>query len=190
MKGAETFIAPVRFVPGDINQVIEESLDLIRHQFTRKKIDLAVTLDRNLPSVLLDPDQMKEVFVNLLLNAAQAIMNRGRMTIMTGRQRDGAQGNFPLVALSPCRPVGEWGEDGKWVAVMVADTGVGMSEEAQMRCFDPFFTTKADGTGLGLSIARRTVEQHRGIIAVESRIGEGSRFTVLLPLHESEGSPV
>ncbi|MBI4531420.1 MAG: HAMP domain-containing histidine kinase, partial [Candidatus Latescibacteria bacterium] len=99
-----------------------------------------------------------------------------------GRQGDKEmehKGNYPL---SPCRPVREWGEDGEWVEVVVADTGVGMSEEVQMRCFDPFFTTKADGTGLGLSMAKRTIEQHGGRISVESRLGEGSQFILLLPL--------
>jgi signal transduction histidine kinase len=185
--------SPVRFVPSDINQVIEESLALTQHQFTRKKIDRSITLDRSLPSVLLDPDQMKEVFVNLLLNAVQAIPNRGRITITTslspcpfnrvppnrdstGVSRPTTGDSYhPLVPLSPCPPEG-------CVEVVVADTGGGMSEEVQGRCFDPFFTTKADGTGLGLSMAKRTVEQHGGVISVESCIGEGSRFTVLLPL--------
>jgi signal transduction histidine kinase len=106
----------------------------------------------------LDSGQMKQVFLNLITNAAQAMPAGGRLSVCTARV-------------------------GNEVAVSVADTGEGISPEMQARIFEPFFTTKpvGMGTGLGLSVSLGIVEEHGGRITVESQVGQGSTFTVWLP---------
>jgi two-component system NtrC family sensor kinase len=106
-----------------------------------------------------DENQLQQVFLNILLNAYQAMPDGGRL-IITSQVSSGE------------------------VQAVFEDTGMGIAEEDQKRIFDPFFTTKdvGEGTGLGLSISYGIVEQHGGTIEVESQVGEGSRFTVRLPV--------
>ena len=114
----------------------------------------------NLPLILAVPDQIKQVFLNLLTNAADACHTRGGViTISTRQERDR-------------------------VAVAIQDTGVGIKPSEMEHIFRPFFTTKPDdkGTGLGLSICHGTIKKHNGEIRIESRPGEGATFTVVLPI--------
>lgn len=141
----------------DINSEIMKVLELLKASLNN--IEVVKELDPCLPKVLGDAKQLRQVFVNIITNAIQAMLNGGRLTIST-RQRDG------------------------WVEVEIADTGVGIPEEIIDKIFDPFFTTKelGMGTGLGLSIALGIVRSHQGKIEVRSKLGEGSVFTVKLPV--------
>ncbi len=120
----------------------------------------------DLPLVECLPTQLNQVFMNLLVNAAQAMPVRGTITLRTGHENG-------------------------WVAVSIADTGSGISADNLRKIFDPFFTTKpvGKGTGLGLSVSYGIVEKHGGRIDVKSVIGEGTTFTVMLPVRRGEAAP-
>ncbi len=142
----------------NVNDVIDASLEL-SHQSTRSNIYLIKEYSPNLPPVLADINQLQQVFLNILLNAYDAMSNGGTLRIVTGLVMDR-------------------------VDIAFSDTGVGIPSENLTRIFDPFFTTKevGKGTGLGLSISYGIVEQHGGTIEVKSQVGEGSTFTVHLPV--------
>lgn len=146
--------------------VVDMTLQLLTHRL--KSYDATVRLEREnpLPDIKGDPEQLKEVFVNLMENACQA-MGRGGLITLTERVIDTEHG------LKAC-------------AVYVKDTGPGMNAHTLEKAFHPFYTTKEEGTGLGLSIAERIIENHGGKISVESRLGEGTTFTIILPLVNGE----
>ena len=128
----------------------------------KPKWDQRITIERaygELPPIRAVPGQINQVFMNILGNACDAIADRGTIRIATARERD-------------------------TVRIAITDDGAGIPRELVDRIFDPFFTTKAQGqgTGLGLSISHGIVEDHGGRIDVESRIGEGTTFTVRLPV--------
>jgi PAS domain S-box-containing protein len=147
----------------DLNDVVRETLS--RNPLPdAPPIELALELDESLPSVLADPDQLTQVLGNLVRNAIQAMSDGGCLTVRTAVE-------------SP-----------EWLALSVVDTGAGISEENLNKIFEPLFTTKAKGIGLGLALVKMIAEGHGGTIGVESRIGEGSTFTVRLPLDAKESS--
>ncbi len=159
----------------DVRQVAEEAVSCLKEEFQIAGVRLETAFDPDLPAVDLDPAQMVGVFVNLLLNAVQA-MPRGGTVKMTGRRR--ASG-FPLDEGSiPDTSV----RKEAWIEITVEDTGEGISPDVLKEIFRPFFTTKAKGTGLGLALSRRVVEQHDGRIFAESEIGKGTRFFLLFPV--------
>lgn len=135
--------------------------DIIRMALTRvaipANVEVTTTLDEALPTILADPDQLDRVFGNIILNAVQAMPEGGRLTIKLGAPNEDE------------------------VTVSVADSGVGIPEENLGEIWEPLFTTKAKGIGLGLAIAKTLVEAHGGTIEVESTVGEGTKFTVMLP---------
>jgi signal transduction histidine kinase/DNA-binding response OmpR family regulator len=143
----------------DINAVIEAASDLMPHHVNSEKVEVVKGYAPDLPRVLGDENQLQQVFLNIMLNAYQAMPDGGKLRIAS------------RVA------------DGEVYAVFV-DTGMGISQENLKRIFDPFFTTKevGEGTGLGLSISYGIIEQHGGTIEVESEVGVGSTFTVRLPV--------
>ncbi len=146
----------------DLNELLDDVLSLTNHLMRISGVQLDVSLGNRLPWVIVDRNQMKQVFLNLFHNALQAMPNGGRLVIETGkRQRDGK----------------------KWVTTTIADTGDGISEDDRERIFEPFFTTRSDegGTGLGLSVTYGIVSDHGGEIDVESELGKGTKFTVRLP---------
>lgn len=148
--------------PGDLNGAIRSVLDLLREPIAIGNVRVAEDL-ASLPPVFMDSDQMKQVFLNLINNAVDAMPEGGTLTITTGVRGSGS---------------------GVHVEAAVGDTGVGMSQEQIDQIFDPFYTTKGNerGTGLGLSVSRGIIEGHGGRILVESRPGRGSAFRVILPL--------
>jgi signal transduction histidine kinase len=147
----------------DVNEVIREVLSRAE---LPDNVEVVCHLDVALPAVLADGDQLRQVFDNIILNGIQAI------TVFSGEGTgDGGQ----LLVESQAAGAG-------WVAVSVTDTGAGIPEEDLERIFEPLFTTKAEGIGLGLGIVAALVEGHGGTVEVESRVGEGSTFTVRLPL--------
>ena len=150
-----------RFVDSNINDSIESTLNIVWNEL---KYKATVTRDYGeLPEIQCYPQQLKQVFMNMLVNAAQAIKTKGEITIRT-------------------RLVGGSAE------ISISDTGVGISKENIGRVFDPFFTTKevGKGTGLGLNVAYNIIEKHHGSIDVASQVGEGTTFTVRLPVHQGE----
>ncbi len=149
--------------PADLNQILEQTLPLIRAQLEKQGVTIVVDLAPDLPSLSLDSGQMKQVFLNLLTNAAQAMPRGGRLEIETRRRED-------------------------MVTVSFSDEGGGIPPDVEARIFEPFFTTKATGTGLGLSVSLGIVEAHGGRIVVEGQVGSGSRFTVCLPLESQPRS--
>jgi two-component system NtrC family sensor kinase len=129
-------------------------------------------LDRTLPQIWIDADQIKQVIMNMLVNAQHAIEEKGSITVHT---RLSPQPRAPAPGAEP-EPM---------VEISIVDTGCGISEQNLQRIFDPFFTSKAvgKGTGLGLSVSHGVVQAHGGLIEVESKVGVGSTFRVFLPLH-------
>ena len=142
-------------------KILESTLALLKNQLMAHHVDASVSVEPDLPDIELNGNQMKQVFVNLINNAAQAMATTGREGRVTVTARKWLDG----------------------VAVSVADDGPGMSEYVAARVFEPFFTTKAEGqgTGLGLSISQGIVKEHGGRITLETTPGKGSTFTVELP---------
>jgi len=150
----------------DVNAILLEILDLLRHQQGYRQITVVTDLKKNLPHVLGDPSGLRQVCMNLLVNAHQAITESGLVELSTDTVDD------------------------TMVSIMIRDTGCGIAQDMIDRIWDPFFTTKevGKGIGLGLALTYNIVKRHGGDIQVESRIGEGSRFTVLLPVWRRHAS--
>jgi nitrogen-specific signal transduction histidine kinase/CheY-like chemotaxis protein len=152
------------FVTMDLNQVVRDSLAITRPRWEEKKVKGGVPLQLELelgpvPVVMGRPAELNEVITNLVLNAIDAMPKGGTLRIRT---RLG---------------------DHRHAVITVADTGMGMSDEVRKKVFDPFFTTKGEeGTGLGLSVSHSIVERHGGDLKVDSRTGEGTTFTITLPI--------
>ena len=159
----------------DLNQVIEDTVRIVERPAHLRDIEISLDLDRSLPPIWIDADQIKQVIMNMLVNAQHAIEEQGSITIRTRRSpRSPAQGAEPV----------------PMVEMSVIDTGCGIPEKDLRRIFDPFFTSKevGKGTGLGLSVSHGIVEAHGGLIEVESTVGKGSTFRVLLPLTPPNGA--
>ena len=155
----------------DLNQIIEDTVRLVERPANLRDIAITLELDRALPQVWVDPDQIKQVVMNLLVNAQHAIDEEGSITVRTRRLPQPRTLQPGAIAVP-------------MVEFSVTDTGCGIPEENFRRIFDPFFTTKkiGTGTGLGLSVSHGIVEAHGGTIEVESEVGKGSTFRVRLPL--------
>lgn len=149
----------------DMNCLVEDTLELVQHQARASNIEIALELDRDLPWITVDPNQIKQVLLNLLHNAILAMPDGGNITLKTAR---------------------ELRENQDWLSVGVSDTGEGIDPENMERIFEPFFTTRqpGSGTGLGLSVSYGIISDHGGSIEVESELGEGSSFTIFLPFEQ------
>ncbi|MBU1026843.1 MAG: PAS domain S-box protein [Candidatus Margulisbacteria bacterium] len=150
------------FQETDINEILKENLHYFEHQAGEAEVEI-VTAYADLPKIELDHGQISQVFSNLILNAIQAMPDGGQLKVETGPGKviDGTLQN---------------------VKIKVSDTGHGISEEKLKKLFDPFFTTKYGGTGLGLTISHSIVDGHKGYFDVESKVGQGTTFTVSLPV--------
>ncbi|TME42729.1 MAG: PAS domain S-box protein [Chloroflexi bacterium] len=160
------FYRPTKVVTQvDVNALIDEAEALVAKQLRAAKVMVARELDPELPPIRGSADQLKQVLLNLFLNAAEAMPEGGTLSVAT---RYGAgEGDIPYEA----------------VRIEVKDTGVGIDEETQARIFEPFFSTKAQrGTGLGLWVSHGIVQGHGGTIKVKSRPGQGTTFTIALPV--------
>ena len=153
----------------DINEVIRKTATLLGAD---SKVELQLTLDDALPRVRADAEQMRQVFLNLAINAIQAMPEGGKLTIASALRKT-RRGTRP----SPLP---------QQIEVRFRDTGPGIPPGEMKNLFIPFFTTKEKGTGLGLPISQRIVENHGGAIEVRSRQGVGSTFTVVLPVPEAK----
>jgi len=142
-----------------LNSLMNETFSLLEHSFKAANIDVDMELDASLPATIGNGSRLQQVFMNLFVNARDAMPEGGRLSVRTAAR------NSQLV-------------------VEIRDTGEGISPEAIQQIYDPFFTTKpvGKGTGLGLAVSYGIVQEHSGRIAVDSRPGEGTTFTIHLPL--------
>jgi signal transduction histidine kinase len=148
----------------DANLLIDEAETLVAKRIREGKITLVRELDRSLPRIQASSDQLKQVLLNLFLNAVEAMPAGGTLTITT---RYGGEGDVPSDA----------------IRIEVRDTGIGMDADTQARIFEPFFSTKTErGTGLGLWVSHGIVQGHGGTMRVRSRPGQGTTFMISLPI--------
>jgi PAS domain S-box-containing protein len=155
----------------DISWLMEEMAELIKVSVS-KRASVKLDLGRNLPLVLGNRAQIRQIVVNLLINASEAIAERGIITIATSRVTDGRD----LTPDTPTEP-----SDGAYVRLSISDTGRGLTEDERDRIFDPFFTTKFAGRGLGLAVVQGIVRAHGGTIDVVSTPGRGTTFHIFFP---------
>jgi signal transduction histidine kinase len=146
--------------------LVDRTIQLLDFQARRTNIRVAFEKDSSLPAVYTDPNQMAQVFQNLGMNALQAMERSGELTFRTF--------------------LAEGGRGGARVGLEIRDTGPGIRPDHLDKVFDPFFTTRDDGTGLGLSISYQIVSEHQGMLEVASQPGEGTIFTITLPLAEEQ----
>ena len=160
---------------GDINEVIHSSLHMVGHELKQRGIRLEMHLNMHLPRIPLDADKLRQVFINLAMNAAQAMGKDGALSVSSDLRKLTENSGLERDHSHRFRS----GETALWVEI--ADTGPGLNEQQLRRIFDPFFTTKdvGEGTGLGLSVSRNIVELHRGCIDIRNR-AEGGASAVLL----------
>lgn len=158
VQGLLDFARPQRHEEGliDINNIINETLLLIEYQPSMKMVLIKRDLNREINLIEADPLQLKQVLLNIILNAVQAMPEGGEINVMT-RNKD------------------------KGVEILISDTGTGILEEERQKIFQPFYTTKKDGTGLGLSISYGIIKEHGGEIFVESEPNKGTIFRIFLP---------
>jgi two-component system, NtrC family, sensor histidine kinase HydH len=158
-------------VPVKLHEVVSHALRLMHHRFREQAIEPVVLLEAAEDLVLGNGKQLEQAFLNLLINAAEAMDRAGRLIVRT-----------ELVVATEHISKFEPGRRQQQLQVEIRDYGPGLAPELLERLFTPFVTTKAGGTGLGLTITRRIVQEHRGRITVETKPGEGTTFRVLLPL--------
>lgn len=161
VKGLLSFARETKLRPGptNVNEVLDDVLGLIVNQSLFHNIKINKSFAAELPTIFADATQLKQVFLNIILNAAQAMEGRGKLFISTAVDADKLK-------------------------VKIRDTGPGIPPETMNRLFSPFFTTKEKGTGLGLAISYGIVERHSGCIDIETKLGKGSTFIISLPVSE------
>ncbi len=147
--------------PSDINNLLQESVSFLENQALMHNVQIVMQLDKDLPFVVIDPSQVQRVFINMIVNAAEAMNGNGQITMSTR-----------------CDQVR------KCIEIVFSDTGMGISEENLEKIFDPFFTTKetGHGVGLGLAISYGIIKEHGGTISVDSEVEKGTTFIVRLPI--------
>jgi two-component system sensor histidine kinase PilS (NtrC family) len=156
-----------------IRRILEETIDLFTHSPSfHDGIHIRRPSSREEIHASFDPDQMKQVFWNLFINASQSMPNGGEIRVQLGKGNGWGGTGLPL---SPQLGGKEWAK------ISIIDSGIGMAQEEKEKIFEPFFTTKENGTGLGLSIVHKIIENHNGLIRVESELGRGSSFIIYLP---------
>jgi len=146
----------------NMNDIVDDTVLFMEHHLTRfKNVEIAVKKEPDLPLVQVDRIHVQQTVVNILMNAAQAMPGGGKILIKTGR-------------------------GDQYVFISITDNGVGIKEEDLEKIFEPFFTTKEkeQGTGLGLSLCKRLIEANAGKIEVESKVGEGTTFTIMIPMNQ------
>lgn len=164
LKQMQDFYRPYqeRIVPSSVNLIIHEVLSLNRKFISSNKVRLTLDLQPNMPNIVVPFNQVKQVFINLLYNAVEAMPGGGSLIIKTRLEED-------------------------YITIQFTDTGIGIPSEDIDKIFEPFFTTKSEvrGVGLGLSVTYGIIKGHGGDISVSSALGEGTTFTVKLPLNPS-----
>lgn len=178
VRGLLDFSRPSQEVrlPTDVNDLISQVLNLIRHLIRINNLSVRLELRDDLPLVVIDPNKILQVLLNLVQNAIRAMPSGGTLTIHTDLPKE--------------LPMYSSGQNNKWLCVSIQDTGIGIPAQALGKIFEPFFTlpdnnsSEEPGVGLGLPVSLQIVQGHGGTIEVESTLHQGSKFTVFLPLTE------
>lgn len=144
-----------------IKRVIEEAILTIAQQGSFNNIEIKKNIPENLPEQYLDILQLKQVLMNMFINAAEAMVGGGYLTINVLKKNE-------------------------QIIIEISDTGVGIEKDNLDKLFEPFFSTKVKGVGLGLAICKEIIENHKGRITVESKLGKGTMFTVTLPISQDQ----
>jgi two-component system, sporulation sensor kinase E len=147
----------------DINKLAEDMIDFVKYELEEHNIKTELKLKPGLPKIQIDQKYMKQVLLNIIKNAISAMPEGGTITVRTCRKDDG-------------------------IAVQIGDTGYGISKEHMSKIFEPYFTTRDFGSGLGLTVVYKIIKEHGGDITLDSKEGEGTVFTITLPLPQSERS--
>jgi two-component system sensor histidine kinase AtoS len=170
LKGILNFAKPPKpdFIAVNVNNILETALTFSltpssSPQGSKEKIQLVKDIDNNLPEIIADPMQLSQIFLNLLLNAKEAMKDGGILTIKT---------SYDPMENS--------------IFITISDTGTGIKKELLEQMFHPFFTTKPKGTGLGLAITKRLTEQHNGLLTFENNPAGGATFTIKLPVKQHQ----
>jgi signal transduction histidine kinase len=170
LKDLLNFARPPKpqFIPVDLNSILHSTLELsVDTGGLSPGIIAVIEFDDRIPATMADPMQMKQVFLNLVLNAIEAMYGGGTLRVKTG-----------------------YDEASSTIEIVIADTGKGIDKELLDKLFHPFFTTKPKGTGLGLAISKRLVEENGGTISVQSAPGSGTTFIIKLPVKQYEENRV
>ncbi len=146
-----------------IEQILDESIKALADTLELKKVVLEKSYEKGLPQVLVDADKLKQVFLNILRNAFEAVEEKGKINISLSLLKE---------------------KEASKIRVFISDNGCGIPEEKREAVFEPFYTTKPSGIGLGLPIARKIIEQHRGTIRVKENPAKGTSFEILIPAEE------
>lgn len=155
-----------QFLPNRLNEVVRHCLDMSKMYLIKTKVEVVTELRENLPTLIMDFNQICQVVMNLIINAIEAMPEGGRLKLETALQ-----------------------EEPTALVLEISDTGDGILQEDLNRIFDPFFTRKPEGTGMGLSISRQILEKHGALIELESNSGEGTLFRLVFPLGQSKAAP-
>ncbi len=155
----------------NINSILRETLELVQTHLRHGRITTTTSFDPDLPLTVAHADQLRQVFLNIILNACDAMPRGGELRVST--QLIKARQEAPDT-----------------IGVIISDTGVGIAPEHRPHLFEPFYTTKPQGTGLGLAISAHIVTQHGGRITVDSEVGKGTTFTILLPVTSDPQEPL
>lgn len=176
---------PPEFHPADLNATVEQAVFLARQQVRTKPIEITLDGDKTLPRISLDPVQIQQVVLNLLLNGIQAIQGQGKIEVALRQElfqasTDGKSATRESVGAGDA--MSKFAGQGEWAVIRIRDTGKGIPHDSLAKIFKPFFTTRKEGTGLGLPLAKGIVECHKGRIEVTSELGQGAQFEVWLPI--------
>jgi signal transduction histidine kinase len=162
---------PPYFSSMSVNTVLDKAIFFVYPEAKKNNVTINIKTEKNVPEVMVDSDQMQQVFLNLIINAIQAMPGRGRLKITISKaEKTAIQEDIINNQLL----------ENMAVIIKFTDTGKGIENEQVKHIFDPFYTKKSKGTGLGLSISQRIVQEHGGEIVVDSEPGKGSTFTVFL----------
>jgi len=152
----------LKFQAVNPSEMVDAAIRLLKHRLESYNVKVEIHRQNRLPEIIGDPDQLKEVIVNLMANACEGLIDGG------------------LISITEKTHLLENADS--WIRIEVADDGPGIPKEIQDRIFQPFFSTKEEGTGLGLSIASRIIEEHGGSLELDSTSGQGARFVITLPV--------
>ncbi|OGW77388.1 MAG: hypothetical protein A3J52_03495 [Omnitrophica bacterium RIFCSPHIGHO2_02_FULL_49_9] len=174
----------LEFVLSDLNPLVNRSLNLVKHELHKKQMTVVTDLAEDLPKICVDRNKMEQVFVNLYMNAIQAVLKGGTMRVKTYQKRLVKIGKVVGRRKTDIFKVGE-----KVVVAEIEDTGVGIPEANMDRIFDPFFTTKPleQGTGLGLAVTEKIVQMHKASIDIENKPEGGVRVTLMFKVKGENG---
>ena len=153
----------------DVGKIIANLLEMMKQEFIEKRIDIKYNAQNDNLYITADPERLKQVFMNLIINAIKAMPAGGSILVSADLINAGSNRT-------------------SYIEIRIKDTGIGIPKSSLGKIFEPFHTTKDRGMGLGLTISRRVIEQHSGNINVESELGEGTTFIVRLPVAEMQGA--